>query len=68
VQVAYAPQQAEVTRICGVCGSRQSIRAMGAFGTSLACLDIGACDERAAASGLYPVVETDEALAQFEAA
>jgi len=57
-----------ITRTCAVCYSSQPLSALGAWGTALACLDIRACDERAAASGMYPVIETDEALAVHEAA
>jgi hypothetical protein len=46
-------------RQCALCYSSQPLAALGAWGTSLACTDIGACEQRALASGMYPQAEDE---------
>jgi hypothetical protein len=67
IREVAAPAVPDPTRICALCGTRQSVRAMGWFGTSMACLDEAGCAGRAATSDLYPQAEPEEALASFTA-
>ena len=57
----------QIERTCSFCGTRQSVPAMGTWGTGLACLDAQACQQRARTSGLYPQSESELSIAQREA-
>src|SRR6266849_7792532 len=50
------PQPAPVLRLCGFCNTRQPLTGLGQVADSLQCLDVAACQERAAKSGLYPML------------
>jgi hypothetical protein len=59
-----------ILRTCALCYSKQPLAELGAYGTSLCCLDDAACKERAATSGMYPttvVGAMDQELAIREA-
>lgn len=47
----------DLTRTCGYCCSRRPLAELGQLGTGFRCLDLGACQQRAEASGIYPVTE-----------
>lgn len=57
------PALTGITRVCSFCMSRQDLSRLAQVADSLQCADTGACSERAAASGIYPQREDEQALA-----
>jgi hypothetical protein len=53
-------------RTCAFCFTRQPLSALGQVADSLQCLDVQACTQRAQASGVYPVAESEQEISRFE--
>jgi hypothetical protein len=65
--VGIWPAAAEPARLCSFCNSRRPVSELGQVADSLQCADTDACLERAAVSGLYPMTESEQAIAVREA-
>jgi hypothetical protein len=55
-------------RICAFCQTPQPLSQLVPCATWLQCADEAGCYQRAKQSGLYPQTESEQSLAQFEAA
>ena len=47
------------SRVCSFCGTRRGLTCLTRQGTSYVCTDRGPCEQRAAASDLYPMDEAE---------
>jgi hypothetical protein len=50
--------------LCAICQTRMSLRQLVPWGTSMCCTDGAGCTARAQASGLYPMDQDEEAMAE----
>jgi hypothetical protein len=56
----------EERRVCAFCATPQPLSALAGVATWLQCTDTAACTQRAQASGLYPQLADEQALARHE--